>query len=156
MSTNRADRAAQVATERRRRDDLNELPRLKLAIPDEVRAKLAAEGRTPRWVNDRGSRVADLTNRDDYDPVDGVEPVKVDTDVDGKPVYARLFSKRNDFIEDDRKKADARRREVEAGMVKGKLPGQAGGEGQQIQGQMGAPVYVDEATKIGRANQVLE
>jgi hypothetical protein len=41
-------------------------------------------------------------------------------------------------------------------MVKGKLPGQAGGEGQQIQGQMGAPVYVDEATKIGRANQVLE
>jgi hypothetical protein len=107
-------------------------------------------------VNDRGSRVADLTNRDDYDPVDGVEPVKVDTDVDGKPVYARLFSKRNDFIEEDRRKADARRREVEAGMAKGKLPGQAGGEGQQIQGQMGAPVYVDEATKIGRANQVIE
>jgi hypothetical protein len=156
MSTNRADRASQVASERRRRTDNTGLPRLKLGIPEEVRAKLAAEGRTPRWVNDTGSRVADLTERDDYDPVEGVEPVKVDTDADGKPVYARLFSKRNDFIEEDRAKAEERRKEVEAGMVKGKLPGHAGAEGQQVTGAMGAPVYVDSSTKIGRANQVLE
>jgi hypothetical protein len=156
MATNRADRASEVRRERRRRDDITGLPRQKLAIPDHIREQLAAEGRTPRWVNDTGSRVADLTERDDYDPVEGVEPVKVDTDADGKPVYARLFSKPTEFIREDQAKAEARRREVEAGMVKGKLPGQAGAEGQQIQGQMGAPVYVDEASKIGRANQVLD
>lgn len=154
MTANRADRAGQVASERRRRDDITGLPKLKLGIPDEVRDKLAAEGRTPRWVNDTGSRVADLTIRDDYDPVDGVEPVKVGADADGKPIYARLFSKRNDFIAEDRAKAEARRKEVEAGMVKGKIPGQSGAEGQQMRGQMGAQVYVDSATRIGRANQV--
>jgi hypothetical protein len=155
MSIDRADRAGQVAAERRRRVDGEVTKRLNLAIPEEVRARLAAEGRTPRWVNDTGSRVADLTTRDDYDPVEGVEPVKVDTDKDGKPVYARLFAKPTDFIEQDRAVADKRRREVEAGMHKGAIPGQSG-EVQQIQGQMGAPVYVDPNSKIGRANQVLD
>lgn len=146
-------RAEQVATERRRRQDGEMGARFHLNIPEEIRERLAAEGRTPRWVNDTGSRVADLTIRDDYDPVEDVEPVKVDTDKDGKPIYARLFSKRSDFLAEDQAKADTRRREIEAGMHKGKLPG-ATGEAQQITGQMGAPVYVDPTTKIGRANQV--
>lgn len=152
----RADRVAHEATERRRRQDGEMGKRLHLGIPEEVRAKLAAEGRTPRWINDTGSRVADLTTRDDYDPVEGVDPVKVDVDKEGKPVFAKLYSKRNDFIAEDQAKADKRRREVEAGMVKGHAPGQPGGEGRQIEGAMGAPIYVDPATKIGRANQVIE
>lgn len=155
-SNDRANRAANEASERRRRQDGEMGKRLHLDIPEEVRAKLAAEGRTPRWINDTGSRVADLTTRDDYDPVEGVDPVKVDVDKEGKPIYAKLFSKRNDFIAEDQAKAEQRRREIEAGMVKGKVPGQAGAEGSQFQGQMGAPVYVDPATKIGRANQVLD
>jgi len=155
-ATDRADRVAQVATERRRRQDGEMGVRFHLEIPEEVRAKLAAEGRTPRWINDTGSRIADLTTRDDYDPVEGVEPVKVDVDKEGKPIYARLFSKRNDFIAEDRAKADQRRREIEAGMAKGRVPGVPGGEGQQVTGAMGAPVYVDPSTKIGRANQLLD
>jgi hypothetical protein len=150
----RTDRATEVTTERRRREDLSGAPRLKLFIPEDVRAKLAAEGRTPRWVNDTGSRVADLTIRDDYDPVEGVERVKVDS-IDGQPVYAVLLSKPDNFIAEDRKKADQRLRDVEAGMQTGKSP-TATGEAQEIQGQMGAPVYVDPASKIGRANQVLD
>lgn len=152
----RANRAGQEATERRRRQDGEMGKRLHLQVPEEVRAKLAAEGRTPRWINDTGSRIVDLTTRDDYDKVEGVEPVKVDVDKEGRPVFAHLYSKRNDFIAEDEAKADQRRRDVEAGMAKGKVPGQAGGEGRQIEGAMGAPVYVDPATKIGRANQVLE
>lgn len=155
MADNRADRASQVATERRRRVDGEGGKRLHLAIPDEVREKLAAEGRTARWVNDTRGRVADLTIRDDYDPVGGVEPVKVDTDDEGKPVYARLFSKRNDFIEEDRRNAETKRKETEAGMLRGKTP-VPGAEAQPLQGQMGAPMYVDQDSKIGRANQVLE
>jgi hypothetical protein len=106
-------------------------------------------------VNDTGSRIADLTIRDDYDPVEGVDPVKVDF-IDGKPVYAKLYSKRNDFIAEDRAKAESERKAVEAGIPTGKVPGEAGAEAQQIQGAMGAPVYVDAASKIGRANQILE
>lgn len=152
MSDDRADRASQVATERRRRDGLSGGLSLKLAIPEQVRARLAAEGRSPRWINDEGNRIADLTTRDDYDKVDGVDPVKVGTDDEGKPIFAHLFSKRDDFLSEDRRKADQRRREAEAGLLKGKAPGEA----QPMQGQMGAATYVDPASKIGRANQVLE
>lgn len=144
-------RADQVAAQRRRRDDTTLGHKLKLALPDEVRDRLAAEGRTPRWVNDTGSRIADLTQRDDYDKVDGIDPVKVDVDDEGKPIFAHLLAKRNDFIAEDRSKADKRRREVEAGMLKGKVPGAAGNSG-----EMGATTFVDPASRITRANQVIE
>lgn len=151
MDFDQPTRAAAVAAERRRRDDATLGPKLKLAIPDEVRDQLAAEGRTARWVNDSGSRIADLTLRDDYDPVEGVEPVKVDVDDEGRPVFAHLLSKRNDFIAEDRAKLDKRRKDAEAGMLRGKSP-----TGQPLEGRMGATTFVDPASKIGRANQVLE
>jgi hypothetical protein len=151
MSNERADRATQVATERRRRDDLSGAPRLKLAVPDQVRDQLAAEGRTPRWINDVGNRISDLTTRDDYDKVEGVDPVKVGTGDDGKPIMAHLYSKRTDFMIEDRQKRDADRRNVEASRFgKGDKPAEP------ASGQMGAPTYVDSATSIGRRNQVLE
>jgi hypothetical protein len=151
MPDNRADRASEVAAQRRRRDDLSGAPRLKLEIPEKVRTRLAAEGRAPRWINDTGNRIADLTTRDDYDKVEGVDPVKVGTDGDGKPIFAHLYSKPNEFVEEDRAKADERRRNVEASRFGGdKNPAQPAA------GQMGAETYVDPATKIGRRNQVLE
>lgn len=155
MTDDRKDRAGQVATERRRRNGMSGAPRLKLAIPEHVRDELAAQGRTPRWINDTGNRIADLTTRDDYDKVEGVEPVKVGIGDDGKPLFAHLYAKRNDFIAEDRLKSDKRRLDTEAGMMRGKVP-VPGAEAQPMQGQMGAPTYVDSASKIGRANQVLE
>jgi len=147
----RLTRADEVAAQRRRRDDANLGPKLKLAVPDEVRARLAAEGRTARWVNDSGSRIADLTTRDDYDKVEGVEPVKVDVDEEGKPVFAHLLAKRDDFIAEDRAKQDQRRKNAEAGMLKGKSP-----TGQPLEPKLGAAIYEEamHANKIGR-NQVL-
>lgn len=144
----RLTRADEVAAQRRRRDDATLGPKLKLAVPDKVRDRLAAEGRTARWVNDSGSRISDLTTRDDYDPVEGVEPVKVDVDDEGKPVFAHLLSKRNDFIAEDRSKQEQRRKNAEAGMIRGKSP-----TGQPLEGQLGATPYADSANKIGR-NQV--
>jgi hypothetical protein len=146
----RPDRAGEVAVERRRRDGQGLTPRLKLHIPDHIRDQLAAEGRTPRWVNDTNNRIADLTTRDDYDAVEGVEPVKVGTDAEGQPLFAHLLAKRTDFLTEDRAKADQRRREVEAARFTPR------DDSQPIEGQMGAPTYIDPATKIGRANQVLE
>jgi hypothetical protein len=152
MSNDRADRASQVAGERRRRTELSGAPKLKLAVPEDVRARLEADGLTPRWVNDTGSRIADLTIRDDYDRVEGVEPIKVD-DIgpDGKPVFAYLLAKRNDFIAEDRAKAEKVRKETETARF-----GSKDKQAQPNNGQMGAATYVDPATKIGRANQIIE
>lgn len=151
MAEDRTDRAGEVAAQRRRRDGEGISHRLKLAVPEQVRAELTAQGRTPRWVNDTGNRISDLTTRDDYDKVEGVDPVKVGTGEGGKPIYAHLLSKRDDFIAEDRRKLDQRRRETEAARFgsKEKPP-------EPNAGQMGAPTYVDSETKIGRRNEVLE
>jgi hypothetical protein len=145
----RPERASQIAAERRRRDGSSLGHRLKLEVPEEVRTKLAAENRSPRWVNDTENRISDLTTRDDYDLVEGVEPKKVGTKEDGSPLFAYLLSKRNDFIAEDRQKSDKRRRDVEAARFKP-------GENQSVEGKMGAATYVDSASKIERRNQVLE
>lgn len=152
----RQGRQAETTQSRRRRDDSNFQASQKLAIPEEVSAKLEAEGRTPRWVNDTGNRMHQLTKLDDYDKVEGVEPVRVDTDKEGKPIYAHLLSKPNAFIQEDRRKADERRRETERAMVKGNVPSAPGAEPAPRQGALGADVYVDSASSIGRGNQIIE
>jgi hypothetical protein len=120
----RADRQTEERTERRRRSDTNidGGQRLKLAIPPEVGARLKAEGRTPRWINDEGNRVHNLTRLDDYDKVAGVGPVHVGTGKDGKPIKAHLYSKPAAFIHEDEAKRDERRRETERALLRGKNP----------------------------------
>ncbi len=154
--TDRQGRIEEVATERRRRDESTLGIRVKLAIPEDVQARLKAEGRTVRWANDEGNRIADLTVRDDYDKVAGVEPVPIGTTKEGKPIMAHLLSKPTAFIAEDREKADKRRRDMEAGMLKGHVPGADGAQATPVQGQMGAQTYVARETKIGRGNQIIE
>lgn len=121
----RTDRQTEVRQERRRRSDttIDGGQRLKLAIPPEVEERLKAEGRTPRWVNDEGNRVHNLTKLDDYDKVDGVEPRVVGTSKDGQPIKAHLCSKPNAFIQEDQGKIEERRRETERALLRGKNPG---------------------------------
>jgi hypothetical protein len=154
----RQGRKAEVAKRRRRRDNAAFGASLKLAIPEAIAEKMAAEGRSVRWVNDEGNRMHQLTKLDDWDKVSGVPPVPVGTNEGGKPILAHLCSKPTEFIEEDRKAAEDRRRTVEAGMVKGKsLVKTADGEVlAPIQGQAGAEIYVDKASSIGRGNQILE
>jgi len=154
----RQGRKAEVAQRRRRRDQTAFGPSLKLGIPEEITEKLAAAGRSPRWVNDEGNRMHQLTKLDDWDKVAGVDPVIVGTKQDGTPLKAYLLSKPDEFIAEDRKAKEDHRRTVEAGMVKGKtLVKTAEGEVlAPIQGQAGAEIYVDKASSIGRGNQILE
>lgn len=153
----RQGRGEEVAQERRRRSSENSLGvRTKLAIPEEIEARLKAEGRQPRWVNDEGNRIHNLTVKDDYDKVDGVKPVRIGTAEDGKPIFAHLLSKPEAFLAEDRAKADTRRKDVERAMVKGRVPGTPGAEATPVPGQMGAQTYVDAASSIGRGNQVIE
>lgn len=150
----RPERAEEVAAQRRRRDGSGLTRSLNLEVPEDIRAKLAEEGRTPRWINDSKNRIADLTTRDDYDLVEGVEPVRVDTGPDGKPIFAYLVSKPDEFIAEDRNAADRKRRQVETARVTGKTIG-PDGEAREIEGQGGARMYVDPASKITR-NEVLD
>lgn len=120
----RTARHDEVRQERRRRSDttIDGGQRLNLAIPPEVEARLKADGRTPRWINDEGNRMYNLTKRDDYDKVAGVPPVPVISARDGKPIKAHLCSKPTAFIEEDKAKMDAPRREMERALMRGKNP----------------------------------
>lgn len=120
----RGDRRTEEAQARRRRDDvtIDGTQRLKLAIPEKVAERLKAEGRVPRWVNDEGNRVHNLTQLDDYDKVEGVEPRVVGTSKEGKPIYAHLCSKPARFLAEDQAKLDERRRETERALLRGKNP----------------------------------
>lgn len=131
---------------RRRRDDtIDGSQSLKLAIPPEVEARLKAEGRTPRWINDDGNRMHNLTVRDDYDKVEGVAPVPVGTK-DGKPIMAHLCSKPTAFIEEDRAKAEKRRKETERALLRGKVEGETHTHDDRY-----SEGYVVEETKITRS-----
>jgi hypothetical protein len=149
--------SAERQERRRRRDDSFEANGTKnLFIPEEVEARLKAEGRTPRWVNDEKGRLLRLTTKDDYDKVDDVEPVRVGTAEGGEPIYAHLLSKPTEFIQEDQQKADVRRKSFEKAMVQGKVPTKAGQDPAPVAGQLGAETYVPDGNEIGRENRVIE
>lgn len=121
----RTERKDEVRQERRRRDDatIDGGQRQKLAIPPEIAAKLKAESRTPRWAVDTGNRIHQLTVQDDYDRVEGVAPVPVVVNrKDGTVANQILLSKPTRFIEEDRAKLEAPRREMERALLRGKNP----------------------------------
>lgn len=121
----RTERKDEVRQERRRRDDatIDGRQRKKLAIPQQITARLEAEGRTPRWVIDEGNRVHQLTQLDDYDVVEGVAPVPVVIDKKSGAVANQiLLSKPSRFLQEDRAKLEASRQETERALLRGKNP----------------------------------
>lgn len=143
----RAERKDEVRQERRRRSDvtIDGGQRLKLAIPPEIEAQLKAEGRTPRWVNDDGNRMHQMTVLDDYDKVAGVAPVPVGTTKEGKPIKAHLCSKPTAYIEDDRAKLELPRLAMERALVRGKVPGDPSAGDDSF--------YADDANKISHGRR---
>lgn len=147
----RQGRASEVAAQRRRRGDETLSAAKRLPIPQEIQAWANQEGMQLRWANDDGNRIHQLTKLDDYDKVEGVAPVPVGTDTNGNPIQAHLLAKRKSFIEEDRTKAENRRRETESSLVRGEVPS-AGPNSKPVDG----PSYVTSETSIGRGNQILE
>lgn len=148
-------RAQNERQQRRRRGDGNLSASVRLYIPPEIEARLKREQRTVRWVNDQDNRIALFTQQDDYDPVEGVAPVPVGTDASGKPIMAHCLSKPDEFIREDREKADARLKAQEEALFR--RPDAAD---QQGQGRNPNPAtaerYVDRSSGIRRGNQILE
>lgn len=151
-------RAAVERKARRRRGDETLAPAKRLPIPPEIEARLKAEGRTPRWANDEGDRIYRLTERDDYDKVEGVAPVPTGIAKDGTPIMAHLLSKPNEFIREDRDKAEERRMATQKALFRD--PNAA----QQVAGNPGnsrsapeATTYLDPASKIRRGgNEIID
>jgi hypothetical protein len=112
------DRKQEVAQERSRREagTLDRMAQMKLAIPDSIRAE--HEGRYQlRWINDSGNRMHFMTEKDDYEKVNGIQPVPVGTSEDGKPIYAHLCRKPLKFFEQHQAEAMRAIGEREKGLV---------------------------------------
>jgi hypothetical protein len=155
-ASGRTARQDEVRQERRRRNDttLDAGQAMKLAIPPEIAAKLAEQGREPRWANDVGNRIHRLTVLDDWDKVEGVapQPVVINSDK-GTTANAVLLSKPKEFIDEDRRKKDATRRAMEDGMLKGAVPNAGSGDAPAT--ALPENFYADPANKLERANQLL-
>ncbi len=132
-------RAAEVSAQRRRRSDTSHEGSHKLSVNHDL---LDHENFIYRFVNDKGSRIQDLTVRDDWDKVpdpdvkddkDGLgTPIRkqVDTHKDGSPMYAYLLRKPKKFAEEDERKKSARRDELDATIKRGQhtAPAAAGAD----------------------------
>lgn len=120
----RTDRITEETAERRRRrdDTIDGSKRQKLAIPEHVAQRLKEEGRTPRWAVKDSARMLQLTEQDDYDPVEGVPTVPTRSLADGSRIEMMLLSKPTAFIEEDRAKAETPRKELEEALLRGKNP----------------------------------
>lgn len=151
----RGSRADQEQARRRRRGGENLEASARLPIPPEIKAQLDAEGLVPRWVNDTDNRMHRFTVQDDYDKVEGVDPVPVGTDKAGQPILAHLLAKRADFIEADRREAEERRAETEKALFRKPEAADAAGAGSNPNPAT-VERYMDPATKVGRGNQILE
>ena len=150
----RQGRVEEVRRERRRRGDVELRANKRLPIPPDVEQRLKDQGLVPRWVNDEGNRMHQLTVQDDYDPVEGVEPVPIGTDKTGKPIMAHLLAKRADFIAEDREQREAKRRETETALLRGEVPASGGDNPRPA--DTGSSTYVAKGTEIRRGNQILE
>ncbi len=121
----RQPRAQAIQGERRRRKDstLDRVHDLKLALPPEFEDD---KDHDYRWANDTGSRLYDLTKRDDWDLCGSENPEASDedrvrrpvgTDKLGKPIYAYLVRKPKTFVEEDRMAKESRLQDMEKGML---------------------------------------
>lgn len=100
----RPPRAAAERAERRRRGGGNN-DTSALAVPESVSSDLAANGLEGRWINDLGNRMYNKTVLDDWDKVEGVEPVPVGVDNrTGKSIMAHYCAKPKEFLVDDNRR----------------------------------------------------
>lgn len=127
----RPPRQAEVQQRRRRRDDMGDDRFLKLAVPNELREP----GFVYRWLNDTPGRLENKTVHDDWDVVK--QPVDPDKDngegtavrrpvgvsPDGKPLYAYLCRKPEEFYREDKSKEQAQIKVQEDALKRGEVKG---------------------------------
>ena len=108
--------------ERRRKDGEEQNAGLRLVIPDWVREKYPESQYAYCWIINEPVRIADAHKRD-WDPVDGVDRIPGAYDRHGAPTDHILHVKRQEWVREDREKAEAQRRQIEAQAERGRVTG---------------------------------
>ena len=116
-----------MRTQRRRKQGAEEDHGLKLPIPQETENFYPPKTFMLRWFRNEDSRIKTMHGQD-WDLVEGVDPVPGATDRHGNPVEHVLMVKRRDWYEEDRAWREDRRKETERRVIKGDLAGIGAGE----------------------------
>lgn len=131
--------------ERRRKDGDIEGNDLKLPIPDWVAEKYPATDYRLRWFRDEPGRLA-TKFKQDWDPVEGVQPVPGAQDKFGNPINHVLHVKHEDWYQADRARMEDRRAEIIKQMERGTVKGQGDDAGQTLRSEVS---YADAANRLG-------
>lgn len=113
---------------RRRKDGEAQNAGLRLAIPDGVQERYPKTDFRLAWVRDDPGRMQQKHN-EDWDPVEGVEPVPGAHDKHGNPVKHILMVKRQEWVQEDRDKKERARKLIEDQANRGKVTGQGADAG---------------------------
>lgn len=133
----RPPRAAEIQTERRRRQDDDQGRNMKLHVPENAKDPNFVY----RWVNNKPGRIKQLTKMDDYDIVN-VTDESIDVGSAGGSVVTRtvdskegdeavLIRKPRQYYEADKAKADARLDAQDEHLRKGAAPSSEGLSGSE-------------------------
>jgi|GEM_PF-6781086 len=129
---------------RRRKDGEAQNAGLKLAFPDWVHEKFPDKEFRKAWIRDDGARVLQKHN-EDWDPIEGVDPVPGAYDRHGNPVNHIAIVKRLDWVQEDRAKKEVMRKQIEDQTARGIVSGQGddagGGLAQKVS-------YTDGANRL--------
>lgn len=141
----RPPRATDDRRQRRRTEATTEEFDVKLPIPDWVQEKYPSTEYQLRWFRDEPGRLATM-HKQDWDTVEGVEPVPGAQDKYGQPIKHILQVKYLDWYEQDRAKMEDRRKEVVKQMERGSVKGAGDDAGQTLRSEVS---YADAANRLG-------
>lgn len=130
---------------RRRKEGVEEGLDLKLPIPDFVLEKFPSTQFRHRWFRDEPGRLA-AKFKEDWDPVEGVDPVPGAHDKFGNPINHVLHVKHLDWYEQDRARMEDRRKETIKQMERGTVRGQGDDAGQTLRSEVS---YADAGNRLG-------
>lgn len=123
--------APEERRERRRKDGEAQNAGLRLDIPEWVYEKYPRTNFRLAWIRDEAARVQQKHN-EDWDPVEGVNPVPGAHDRHGNPVNHILHVKRIEWVRADREAKEIRRRQIEDQATRGKVSGRGDDAGEGL------------------------
>jgi hypothetical protein len=130
--------------ERRRKDGEAENAGLRLAIPDSVYERYPRNAFRLAWIRGDTARMHQKHGQD-WDPVDGVDPVPGAIDRHGNPVNHILCAKRLEWVMEDRARAEERRKLVEDQAARGRVSGKGDDAGEGLSEKVS---YTDGANRL--------
>jgi len=136
--------APEERRERRRKDGEVQNAGLRLAIPDWVYEKYPETQFRHRWLRDEPGRIMQKYN-EDWDPVEGVNPVPGAHDRNGDPVKLILHVKRKEWADQDRARAEERRRDIERQAERGRVTARGDDAGATLAENV---AYADDANRL--------